>query len=164
MCLINTQGVEISQELTEAQRGVEESVQLLGRVASPLLEQVPQVEPAAVADVVRALEDALSQKQWSHAVQLLRGVRLRVSIPPEASLIHSHVLLAGDRTEMWGCLVAQKMTTSTVSSSFTPNSSQTDRKVYHTLFEPHTAAAGYCLQVFCVSHLIRVSCLKFTVG
>ena len=55
--------------------GVEEDVQLLGRVPSPLLDQAPHVEHMTVDDVVRSLEDALSQKQWSRAVQLLRAVR-----------------------------------------------------------------------------------------
>ena len=65
----------MSQELTDVLTSVEEDVQLLGRVPSPLLDQVPHVEHMAVADVVRSLEDALSQKQWSRAVQLLRAVR-----------------------------------------------------------------------------------------
>ena len=56
-------------------RCVEESVQSLGRVSSPLLDQAPRVELTAVADMLRALEDALTQKQWSWSVQLLRALR-----------------------------------------------------------------------------------------
>ena len=67
--------MEVSQELTDVQRGIEESVQLLGRVPSPLLEHIPDVQTTAVTKVVRSIEDALSQKQWSQAVQLLRAVR-----------------------------------------------------------------------------------------
>lgn len=69
--------MEASQELTEVQNSVEETVDLLGRVPSPLLDEVShrQMESMAIADIVRALEDALSQKQWSRAVQLLRAVR-----------------------------------------------------------------------------------------
>lgn len=63
----------MSQELTYVQKSVEESVQLLGRVSSPLLEQPPELQPET--DVVRILEDSLSQKQWSRAVQLLRAAR-----------------------------------------------------------------------------------------
>ena len=67
------QGVELSQELTEVRGKLEDIVQLLGRVPSPLLEQDPPTHP--VVDSVQALEDCLSQKQWSAAVQLLRGFR-----------------------------------------------------------------------------------------
>lgn len=69
--------MEASQELTEVQSSVEENVDLLGRVPSPPLDEVShrQMESMPTADVVRALEDALSQKQWSRAVQLLRAVR-----------------------------------------------------------------------------------------
>ena len=67
------QAQEMSVELTEVRKRVEESVQLLGRVPSPLLEQTPPPQP--VPEAVRALEDALSQRQWSQAVQLLRAVR-----------------------------------------------------------------------------------------
>ena len=63
----------MSQELAEVRSGVEESVQLLGRVPSPLLEQVTPAQPVATA--VQVLEDTLTQKQWSRAVQLLRAVR-----------------------------------------------------------------------------------------
>ena len=70
---VEGQGVEVSQELSEVQSSVEESVRLLGRVPSPMLEQIPPTQP--VAEAVRALEDALSQKQWSQAVQLLRAIR-----------------------------------------------------------------------------------------
>lgn len=66
----------MSQELTYVQKSVEESVQLLGRVSSPLLEQPPELQPETLTDdVVRILEDSLSQKQWSRAVQLLRAAR-----------------------------------------------------------------------------------------
>lgn len=54
---------------------VEESVQSLGRVSSPLLDQAPHLEHTTVADMLQALEDALTQKQWSWAVQLLRAMR-----------------------------------------------------------------------------------------
>ena len=65
----------MSQELTDVVTSVEESVQLLGRVSSPLLEQPPELQPEASSDVIRILEDCLSQKQWSRAVQLLRAAR-----------------------------------------------------------------------------------------
>lgn len=79
----------MSQELTEIRSSVEEKVELLGRVPSPLLDEVThrQVENMAVADMVQLLEDALSQKQWSRAVWLLRAVR---SVHfPEVSLVPS---------------------------------------------------------------------------
>jgi hypothetical protein len=66
-------GVEMSQELAEVWRNVEESVQLLGRAPSPLLEQ--GLPAQHVEEAVRALEDSLSQRQWSQAVLLLRAVR-----------------------------------------------------------------------------------------
>jgi hypothetical protein len=64
-------GVEMSQELAEVRAGVEESVRLLGRVPSPLLELVTQ----PFAEALQVLEDTLTQKQWSRAVQLLRAIR-----------------------------------------------------------------------------------------
>ena len=66
----------MSQELTEVERRVEENVQLLGRVPSPMLEQFPHTVYTTVDDVLRTLQDALSQKQWLQAVQLLRAARL----------------------------------------------------------------------------------------
>jgi hypothetical protein len=61
----------MSQELAEVRAGVEESVRLLGRVPSPLLELVTQ----PFAEALQVLEDTLTQKQWSRAVQLLRAIR-----------------------------------------------------------------------------------------
>ena len=69
----------MSVELSEVRSGVEESVQLLGRVPSPLLEQVIPVQ--SIPTDIQVLEDTLSQKQWSRAVQLLRAIRY-VSFPP----------------------------------------------------------------------------------
>jgi hypothetical protein len=80
-------GVEMSQELAEVRAGVEESVRLLGRVPSPLLEPVTQ----PFAETLQVLEDALTQKQWSRAVQLLRAIRLFFSgvivVPVETVLL-----------------------------------------------------------------------------
>ena len=58
-------------------QSLEESVEVLGRVPSPLLdEQTEQdVHQMEVQDVVRTLEDALGQKQWFRAIQLLRAMR-----------------------------------------------------------------------------------------
>ena len=77
----------MSQELAEVRAGVEESVRLLGRVPSPLLEPVTQ----PFAETLQVLEDALTQKQWSRAVQLLRAIRLFFSgvivVPVETVLL-----------------------------------------------------------------------------
>ena len=78
--LFPAQGVEMSVELTETKRSLAESVEVLNRVPTPPLEGRVEVAVAGmcVQEAVRSLEDTLSQKQWTRAVQLLRSLRWAV--------------------------------------------------------------------------------------
>lgn len=75
----SSQGLEMSLELTETKENLEESLEALSRVPTPPLdEQTEQeVHKMEVQEVVRTLEDTLSQKQWPRAIQLLRSARYR---------------------------------------------------------------------------------------
>lgn len=77
MSAVSSQGLEMSVELTETKQNLEESLEALGRVPTPPLdEQTEQeVHKMELQEVVGALEDTLSQKQWSRAIQLLRSAR-----------------------------------------------------------------------------------------
>ena len=70
----------MSVELTETKRSLEESVEVLNRVPTPPLEGRVEVAVAGmyVQEAVHSLEDTLSQKQWTRAVQLLRSLRWAV--------------------------------------------------------------------------------------
>lgn len=112
----------MSQELTEVRSSVAETVELLGRVPSPPLDEVShrQVEAMATADVVQALEDALTQKQWSRAVQLLRAVRFRMRYMYSRLVACCAFLSPEGRAVVWRCLAIQKMMMWTVCSTSMP--------------------------------------------
>lgn len=121
----------MSLELTETKQNVEESLEALSRVPTPPLdEQTEQeVHKMEVQEVVRTLEDTLSQKQWPRAVQLLRSARSRETEAASGTALTYFPTLVGNTVEEWSSLAVERRMTWTVCSTSMPDTSQSGRKV-----------------------------------